>query len=196
VVLIQQQIDLLPPVDSKDAKGLRIDLQLEDPTNGLTRWIDVSAVHTTSTSYLNKEYLFSSQKETSRAIASHRCIPDLLSPLLAREKLKIEKYSPLVVVGKRQHSQKRRASGPVFSPFVISNLGELAPMASDLQEFLVHQYKQKLTRAGPRADGCSLAELVRDYRRRFKVAIQRALSLGFGLSVLVAGQPWNPMGEG
>jgi hypothetical protein len=121
-------------------------------------------VHTTSTSYLNKEYLFSSQKETSRAIASHRCIPDLLShesspSLLAREKLKIEKYSPLVVVAKRQHSQKKRASAPVFSPFVISDLGELAPMASDLQEFLVHQYKQKLTRAGPRADGCSLAEL-------------------------------------
>jgi hypothetical protein len=32
VVLIQQQIDLLPPVDPKDAKGVRIDLQLEDPT--------------------------------------------------------------------------------------------------------------------------------------------------------------------
>jgi len=101
--------------------------------------VDVGAVHTSSPSYANAEL---------KAIAARKLstLPDALegdpSPtLLKREILKIEKYSRLITVAKKQLSEHKRNSLPKFTPFIVSDCGELAPMAFDFQEWLVEQFR-------------------------------------------------------
>jgi hypothetical protein len=52
--LIQSQIDLLP-LHQGEYVGLRVDLCIENPDTGETKWVDTTVVHTTSASYENKE---------------------------------------------------------------------------------------------------------------------------------------------
>ena len=146
--------------------------------------------HTSSPSYANTEL---------KAIAARKLfLPDALenepSPtMMRREREKIEKYSRLILVAKKQVAQGKRAklSLPRFTPFVISDCGELAPQAYELQEWLVEQFRKKCAAGGPRADGCDRGDLVRDYRHRLKVAVQVALAAGLGAMINVAGQPWR-----
>ena len=42
--------------------------------------------------------------------------------LLDREALKVEKYSRLVMVAKKQHADKKRFSLPTFIPFAVSDI--------------------------------------------------------------------------
>ena len=51
---IQSQIDLLP-LHQGEYVGLRVDLCIENPDTGETKWVDTTVVHTTSASYENKE---------------------------------------------------------------------------------------------------------------------------------------------
>ena len=60
--------------------------------------------------------------------------PTPYTALLDREALKVEKYSRLVMVARKQHADKKRFSLPTFIPFAVSDIGELSPAASDLQE--------------------------------------------------------------
>ena len=54
--------------------------------------------------------------------------------LLEREAEKCAKYSRLVMIAAKQHLDGKRSTVPVFTPFVVSNFGELAPAAIELQE--------------------------------------------------------------
>jgi hypothetical protein len=107
--------------------------------------------------------------------------------LLDREALKVEKYSRLVMVAKKQHADKKRFSLPTFIPFAVSDIGELSPAASDLQEWIVEQYRRKCAKEKSRADGCSTSDLVRH--------IQFAIAAGLGAMIQVAGQPWGDLGS-
>ena len=109
-------------------------------------------------------------------------MPDALqftpSPaLLDREALKVEKYSRLVMVAKKQHTDKKRFSLPTFIPFAVSDIGELSPAASDLQEWIVEQYRRKCAKDKSRADGCSTSDLVRQFRHKFKLTFNSLLLL-------------------
>ena len=186
---------MLPAHNANDSKGLRIDLAIEDPATHQTLWVDVSVVHTSSPSYLPKEIKFASEKQLSAEIASDFKLPDILqmqpSPsLLEREKLKTDKYSRLVVIAKHQHLRKQRFRTPDFKPFIISDFGELAPSAINLQEFLVHQYKLQCSKSWPRPDGCSILDLTHNFRYRDKRAIQFAIAAGIGAMIQTAGQSW------
>ena len=83
---------------------------------------------------------------------------------------------------------------PSYLPFVVSDFGELAPAAIDLQEWLVNQFCIRCVKLGRRADGCSTDDLVRQFRHRFKIGIQMAVASGLGAMILAAGQPWGGIG--
>ena len=99
-----------------------------------------------------------------------------------------------MIVAKKQYSERKRTSIPKFSPFIVSDCGELAPMAYNLQEWIVEQYRLKCSRTGPRADGCVAATLVREFRHNLKVNIQFAVAAGLGAMIEAAGQPWQGLG--
>ena len=107
--------------------------------------------------------------------------------LLGRETEKCSKYGRLV----KQHADGKRSSSPVFAPFVVSDFGELAPAAVELQEWLVNQYRRRCTKLGHRADGCSTNALVQQFRHKLKIGIQTAVAAGLGNMIQAAGQPWG-----
>jgi hypothetical protein len=196
--LIQSQIDLLP-IHQGDVTGLRIDICLENPETGETKWVDTTAVHTTCLSYQDKELKAIAKRNLSTAVSDLHRLPDALqfdpSPtLLDRETEKVEKYSRLIMVAKKQHIDGKRTSVPTFAPFVVSDFGELAPAAVDLQEWIVDQFRRKCIKHGTRADGCSTLELVRQFRHKFKVSVQFAMAAGLGAMIQAAGQPWGGLG--
>jgi endogenous inhibitor of DNA gyrase (YacG/DUF329 family) len=199
-VYMQNKIDALPILDNRDAKGLRIDINFVNPTTGETIWVDVSAVHTSCPTYATAELKAIATRKLSTRVAELHLLPDALqgdpSPTLVKRELeKSEKYSRLVLVAKKQHSEHKRTSTPKFYPFVVSDCGELAPKAYDLQEWLVEQYRIKCANAGRRADGCTTADLVRQYRHKLKVAVQVAVAAGLGAMICAAGQPWHGLGH-
>jgi hypothetical protein len=175
-------------------------LCIENPDTGETKWVDTTVVHTTSASYENKELKAIAKKNLSASVASSHNVPDALqfapSPaLLDREAIKVEKYSRLVMVAKKQHADKKRFSLPTFIPFAVSDIGELSPAASDLQEWIVEQYRRKCAKDKSRPDGCSTSDLVRQFRHKFKIDIQFAIAAGLGAMIQAAGQPWGDLGS-
>jgi hypothetical protein len=130
-MLIQKQIDLLPSHDG-DVAGLRIDLSLENPETGESKWVDATAVHTSCVSYRDKELKAVAKRKLSRTMGMIRQCPDILiqdpSPTLVdREALKIEKYSRLLMVAAKQHVEGKRISLPTFAPFAVSDFVNCLP---------------------------------------------------------------------
>jgi endogenous inhibitor of DNA gyrase (YacG/DUF329 family) len=196
---IQTKIDALPILAAGDTKGLRIDVSIVNPETGETVWADASLVHTSSPSYAIAELKAIAARKLSTRVAELHLLPDALqedpSPtLIKREFEKIDKYSRLVLVAKKQHAEGKRTSIPKFTPFVISDCGELAPKAYDLQEWLVEQYRVKCAKSSPRADGCLAADLVRTFRHDLKVNLQLAVAAGLGAMICAAGQSWRGLG--
>ena len=69
------RIDALPAVAKDDAVGLRIDLELEDPATGETKWID-TIVHTAAESYREREFKAVVARNVSTQLHQlqfHRC---------------------------------------------------------------------------------------------------------------------------
>ena len=99
------------------------------------------------------------------------------------------------MIAAKQHMDGKRSTLPVFVPFVVSDFGELAPDAIDLQKWLVNQFRLRCIKLGRRPDGCSTDELVRHFRHRFKVDMQLAIATGMGCMIQSAGQPWGNIGS-
>ena len=111
--------------------------------------------------------------------------------LVERESEKSSKYGRLVLVASKQYTDGKRGTLPTFVPFVVSDLGELAPSAVDLQEWLVNQYRLRCIKLGPRSDGCTTSDLVRSFRHRLKIGVQTAIAAGLGSMIQAAGLPWG-----
>ena len=62
---------LMPAVSKEDAVGLRIDVVLEDPGTGETKWVDATVVHTAAESYREREFksVVARNISTSTAVA-------------------------------------------------------------------------------------------------------------------------------
>ena len=75
---VQARIGQLPILAKNELKGLRIDVALEDPTTGQTKWVDVSAMHTTCPSYVNAEMKAIGQSLNVSNIAEAFALPDYL----------------------------------------------------------------------------------------------------------------------
>ena len=115
--------------------------------------------------------------------------------MLQREVNKVKKYSRLMVVAKKQKTDRIRTTVPTFYPFVVSSLGELAPKAYEVQEWIVAQFKRKCHNEGRRSDGCTVAERVRDFRHRLKTNVQMAIAVGTATMIQNAGQSWHGLGS-
>ena len=95
------------------------------------------------------------------------------------------------MVATRQYSDGKRASLPKFTPFLVSDFGEMSPAAVELQEWIVEQFRVRLKKQGRRDDGCSSSELVRQFRHKFKVGIQLGIASGLGAMIQAGGQHWG-----
>ena len=193
---VQTRIDALPSVKKEDTTGLRIDVSIENEVTGETRWVDVTAVHTGSPSYQDKELKTIRNRQITAQVSSKMLVPDPLkldpSPtLVERTTAKNEKYARLLLVARKQTVEKKRKQVPVFSTFAVSDYGELAPVATDLLEWLVQQFRLSCEKAGRRSDGCKPLELTRSFRRRLYIGVQLALVAGFGEMLCRAGQAWG-----
>ena len=151
----------------------------------------MTGVHTTSPSYERAELKTAERRRLAAYVAQNNYAsrpPDLIpSPtVLAREQIKIEKYRRLVLVAQKQTKEGKRVRNPVFSPFVVSDNGEFGPLALKFQEWLVGCYKDLII-AKPRDDGLKLNDLVRDFRRRFRLTVQFAMAAGIGGMINTAG---------
>ena len=123
-------------------------------------------------------------------------LPDYLkstpSPsLLKREAEKNHKYARLITVAQKQSKEKKRLQTPNFSAFIVSDYGDLSPVAMEFQEWLVATFAKKCEREVPRADGCSVSDLTRAFRWKFKLNIQLAIAAGLGAMILTAGHPFE-----
>ena len=190
---IQNKIDSIPD-HSGDATGLRIDVCLENPDTGETRWVDVTVAHTSCVSYRHAEMKEINDRQMSTTVRKIHMIPDMYefrpSPtLLSREADKMDKYGRMVIIATKQQLDGKRSTLPVFVPFVVSDFGELAPQAIVLQEWIVGQYRRKCVNQGKRSNGTSTDELVRRFRHRFKMTVQFAVAAGVGNMIQAAGHP-------
>ena len=192
---IQQRIDALPPANREETTGLRIDVSFENVDTGECKWVDVTAMHTGAHSYQEKELKALRSRQVTAQLAATLSLPDPLkfesSPgLLERVAAKTQKYSRLLQVAKKQAIEKKRKQAPSFLTFAISDYGEMAPQAVELQEWIVLQYRAKLDREGKRLDGCKPAELVQTFRQQLRLGVQLAIAAGCGEMLRRAGQPW------
>jgi hypothetical protein len=64
-------------------------------------------------------------------------------------------------------------------------------VATDLLEWIVFQFRGKCEREGPRADGCKVLDLVRDFRHRLRIGLQLAIAAGCGEMLHRAGRAWR-----
>ena len=95
------------------------------------------------------------------------------------------------MVAKKQFAEHKRPTIPKFMPFIVSDCGELSPMANDLGDWLVEQYKRKLIKDGTRADGYTTSQLLHRFRHRLKIGVQEAIAAGLGAMICSAGRPWG-----
>ena len=95
------------------------------------------------------------------------------------------------MVARKQAAEKKRKQAPRFMAIAVSDYGELAPMAADLCEWLVQQFRLKCEQEGKRADGVTPLDRVRDFRRKLYTRIQFAVAAGCGEMMLRAGQAWG-----
>jgi hypothetical protein len=194
--LVQSKVDALPAVKREDVTGLRLDLLLENESTGETWWGDVTAVHTSAESYIDRELNAVKARHIAAQVSEIILVPDPLrldpSPLLVdRTAAKISKYSRLVLVGRKQAREKKRKQAPHFAAIAISDYGEIAPMAADLLEWLVQQFRLKCEQVGKRSDGVSALDCVRGFRRKLYTGVQFAVAAGCGEMMCRAGQAWG-----
>jgi hypothetical protein len=190
--LVRKHLDLMPHLGPNDAVGLRCDLVLESQVTGEVKWIDVAGVHTTAPSYCENEMRnMVVKRRMAFMLANQRRLSEPLdvepSPtVIIKEAAKREKYKRIMLVAKKQLSEGKRVVMPTFHPFIVSDCGELGPAAVQLQEWLVGCFRTKVMTAD-RFDGFKVNDLVRDFRKRFKLSVQLALASGLGGMILTAG---------
>ena len=95
-----------------------------------------------------------------------------------------------MLVAKKQAAEGKRRQAPTFSTFAVSNYGEIAPVALDLQEWIVHQFRVKCEKDGARDDGCKVIDLTREFRHRLRIGVQLAAA-GCGEMLCRAGAAWG-----
>jgi hypothetical protein len=195
-VYVQERIDALPAVSQDDAVGLRIDLELEDPATGETKWVDATVVSTAAESYRDREFKAVMARNVSASTAAALATTDVLkfqaSPIvLDRTIAKNEKYSRLLWIAKKQAQQKKRRQAPQFSAFCVSDFGELSPSAFNILDWLVDKRRKLAERAAPRADGIKPMEVVQQFKHYLRVRIQMAIAAGSGEMFRSAGQYWT-----
>ena len=196
---VQKRIDALPAVAKEDAVGLRIDVEIENKITGECKWVDTTVVHTAAESYREREFKSVLARNVSTSTTNSLSTIDALkfqaSPiLLERTVAKVEKYSRLLWIAKKQTQQKKRNKAPTFTAFSVSDYGELSPAAMELLDWLVDQHRYLCEKMGPRSDGCKPLELVREFKRKLKVSVQMAIAAGSGEMFHSAGQPWGRAG--
>ena len=168
---------------------------MENPFTGEAKWVDVTVAHTGADTYREKEIKALQARQLATVVSSSLALPDpfLSDPsptLLERCATKLEKYSRLIHIAKKQVLEFKRAAVPAFTAFALSDYGEISPAAKDLLDWVTAAYRAKCT-AEPSTDGVPLMELVRNFKYRVRLSLQLALAAGCGEMLCKAGQAWR-----
>jgi hypothetical protein len=189
---IQHRLDALPPLNKRDTKGLRIDIDIVNPITGEVRWVDVSAVNPASFTYVKQEINHITNRDSVKEMLAGHSAP-LIRPtpspaLRRREAFKRDKYANLVTIANRQHAQGKRPQKPLFTTFAITTTGELGDQANSLLDWIVQQYvcPRRAQVGRPNHEGaCALLSQ--------EAPPNREMASGTGLTINQAGLP---KGEG
>ena len=168
-----------------DGHGLRLDGTIQDPTSGELVWFDVSAVHTTSRSYLKHEAKYSRE----RRAANEKGAAWKSAALMEAHQEKLDRYALLAAMVERQVLGGRRTA-PLILPAVVSTHGEFCPGAVQLQEWLVERYRARLRLEGERDDGEKEDDLITAFRCELRAALLVATARGTAEMLAVAGRPF------
>ena len=111
---MQDLLRRVPP----NVKGLRVDISM--------RWMDVSGIHITAKSRLNTQFRFYKEEVLREAECRRNFDPmpdygDSPSPgIMEAQRLKHQKYAPMVHTAVTQHSRNLRTSSPPFWAGIVS----------------------------------------------------------------------------
>jgi len=174
----------------ENGQGLRLDGTITHPPSGQQVWYDVTAVHTTCTTYLSKELAL-----TRRRQAAGKEGEKLQSAgLLDAHQLKLDRYSLLATLVEQQVLDKLRSQAPAILPVAVSTHGEFCPGAVRLQEWLCEKFRARLLLEGDRDDGQKLVDLVSGFRHEFRSSLLVASAKGTADMLNAAGLPFKKRG--
>ena len=186
----------LPPLDPANSAALRVDLAVENLSNGKCFLIDGSLIHTSCAAYRDLEFKSVVKRLDQAAFVSKRQAMDPRawqpSPAIAdKVKIKNSKYAPLMQIIHKFESEHTIQGSHSFVPFVVSSLGELSNEAFGFREELVSMFKHKVTSGVHPVFPLSPAQAVADFRTRFTLALMQVPALGLASITCTAGKPFR-----
>ena len=173
-------------------KGLRLNLELIDTHSNEARWVDVTSIHPTCKTRIEREMKGVKERIESAWKARREHTVDQLAGergCAAQDQaaLKFNTYAPLLAVAHKQIETKKRTRKPVFLPTVVTTLGEMNKEAVRLQEWIVMVYGRRLLRQEAQDDGIPIKTKTAILRNKFRTAIQMAVAKGTANMILTCG---------
>jgi hypothetical protein len=189
-------VDALPPLDPANSAGLRVDLVVENLSNGKVFLIDGSFIHTSCAAYRDPEFKAVVKRVQQADFISKRQAMDPRawdpSPAIAdKAKLKVAKYAPLMQIIHKFQSDHVMDGSHSFVPFVVSSRGELSNEAFGFREELISMFKHKVTSGAHPVFPLSPAQAVADFRERLTLALMQVSALGLANITCNAGKPFR-----
>ena len=174
----------------ENGQGLRLDGTITHPPTGQQVWYDVTAVHTTCTTYLPKELALTRRRqETGKEGEKLQS-----AGLLDAHQFKLDRYSLLATLVEQQVLDRLRSQAPAILPVAVSTHGEFCPGAVRLQEWLCEKFRARLLLEGDRDDGQKLVDLVSGFRHEFRSSLLVASAKGTADMLNAAGLPFKKRG--
>lgn len=175
-------------------KGLRIDVQLEDPLTEQEMWVDTICIHPTCQTRIKAEFKHVKKIILAETLArSERKINQLTKQsekaVINQTNTKHCAYAPLMNVVRKQKLDGKRHNLPAFRAAVVSSLGEFGKELVMLQEWITSCYARKIVGEGHRDDGEKIEDLTAKFRRKFRTAIVVAVARGQARMLNTQGLP-------
>ena len=186
----------LPPLDPANSAALRLDLAVENLSNGKIFLIDGSFIHTSCANYRDAEFKAVVKRVEQADLVSKRQAMDPRawepSPAIAdKVKIKVTKHAPLMQIIHKFESEHIMQGSHSFVPFVVSSLGELSNEAFGFREELISMFRHKVTSGAHPVFPLSPAQAVADFRSRFTLALMQVPALGLASITCTAGKPFR-----
>ena len=189
-LLITQKEKLLPKVK----KGLRIDVSMLF-NNNKEVWIDVSGIHLTGKTRLNKCYTFYKAEVLQERFLTlnNGVIPnykETSTPAVSKaQTVKHQKYAPMLATARSYFDRKRRSTRPDFFGCIASHEGEWSSDVVSMFEIMAMARYSQVRNGLRRRDGlvpsAASAQLRAMLRDRFAITLAK----GWGKQLRASGFP-------
>jgi hypothetical protein len=195
-VKVAALVDALPPLDPANSAAVRLDLAVENLTNGKVFLIDNAFIHTSCAAYRDPEFKAVAKRVEQADLISKRQAmdPRVWDPspaIAAKVEIKVAKHAPLMQIIHKLESDHTMQGSHSFVPFVVSSRGELSREAFGFREELISMFKHKVTSGAHPVFPLSQAQAVADFRERLTLAIMRVTAVGLASIACTAGKPFR-----